>query len=113
MATSEFTTTDAQATTLFEKSVPPITSRRVTVSSCAVAPERVGFGLSYGRSPPALPFLRLRGRWLERAGFTIGSKVRVAVSEGRLVLEAIPGPGQPAAALGVAESGVRQVSAER
>jgi Toxin SymE, type I toxin-antitoxin system len=36
-----------------------------------------------------MPFLRLRGRWLDRAGFTIGAPVRVVVSAGRLVVEVI------------------------
>jgi hypothetical protein len=40
--------------------------------------------------PSPAPFLRLKGRWLDRAGFTIGSKVRVEVSQGRLVIEALP-----------------------
>ena len=32
------------------------------------------------------PLLRLRGQWLAEAGFAIGDKVTVAVSEGRLVI---------------------------
>ncbi len=36
-----------------------------------------------------IPFLRLRGRWLDAAGFAIGSDVRVEVSAGRLVIEVI------------------------
>lgn len=36
-----------------------------------------------------MPFLRLRGRWLDQAGFGIGANVRVEVSDGRLVLEVI------------------------
>jgi len=40
--------------------------------------------------PKPLSFLRLKGRWLGRAGFAIGGKVRVEVSEGRLVIEALP-----------------------
>ena len=36
-----------------------------------------------------MPFLRLRGRWLDEAGFTIGRDVRIEVSAGRLVLEVI------------------------
>ena len=36
-----------------------------------------------------MPFLRLRGRWLDAAGFAIGADVRVEVSAGRLVLEVI------------------------
>ncbi len=41
------------------------------------------------RLPPSMPFLRLQGRWLEHAGFTIGADVRVKVRPRRLVLEVI------------------------
>jgi hypothetical protein len=34
--------------------------------------------------------LGLAGRWLHKAGFTIGSMVRVDVTPGRLVIESIP-----------------------
>lgn len=37
--------------------------------------------------PPPVPFLPLRGRWLHKAGFGIGTPVRVLVMPGRLVLE--------------------------
>jgi hypothetical protein len=37
--------------------------------------------------PLPVPFLPLQGRWLHRAGFTIGTAVRVLVTSGRLVLE--------------------------
>lgn len=40
-------------------------------------------------APSRMPFVRLSGRWLDRAGFGIGTAVRVQVSRGRLVLEAI------------------------
>jgi hypothetical protein len=36
-----------------------------------------------------IPFLRLRGRWLDQAGFAIGANVRVKVSPGRLVVEVV------------------------
>jgi hypothetical protein len=36
-----------------------------------------------------MPFLRLQGRWLDRAGFAVGADVRVHVEPGRLVLEVI------------------------
>jgi len=36
-----------------------------------------------------LPYLRLRGRWLERAGFAVGAKIRVRVEPHRLILEII------------------------
>ncbi len=38
---------------------------------------------------PRLPYLRMQGRWLDRAGFGIGTRVRVEVCEGRLIVEAI------------------------
>jgi hypothetical protein len=44
------------------------------------------------RPLPPMPFLRLQGRWLDRAGFAIGSDVRVQVEYGRLVLEVIDPP---------------------
>lgn len=37
--------------------------------------------------PPPVPFLPLQGRWLHKAGFGIGTPVRVLVMPGRLVLE--------------------------
>lgn len=36
-----------------------------------------------------VPFLRLRGRWLEHAGFREGDQVQVEVEEGRLVITPI------------------------
>jgi Toxin SymE, type I toxin-antitoxin system len=38
---------------------------------------------------PRMPFVRLTGRWLDRAGFRIGTAVRVQVRPGLLVIEAI------------------------
>ena len=66
---------------------PPIKRRRLTVSRTHV--ER----RTRSRPPRPLlapmPFLRLRGRWLDRAGFSIGTSVRVAVAYGLLVLEVL------------------------
>jgi toxic protein SymE len=39
------------------------------------------------------PRISLAGRWLEQLGFLIGSKVKVEVSQGRLVIEQSP-PGE-------------------
>ena len=39
--------------------------------------------------PEPVPFLRMQGHWLDRAGFTIGTKVRVRVSPECLILEVI------------------------
>jgi hypothetical protein len=38
---------------------------------------------------PRKPFLRLQGRWLDKAGFAVGADVHVQVEPGRLVLEVI------------------------
>jgi Toxin SymE, type I toxin-antitoxin system len=38
---------------------------------------------------PRKPFLRLQGRWLDKAGFAVGANVHVQVEPGRLVLEVI------------------------
>jgi Toxin SymE, type I toxin-antitoxin system len=40
-----------------------------------------------GRSLPCAPTLIFGGRWLQRAGFDVGSHVHIVVSEGRLVIE--------------------------
>jgi hypothetical protein len=39
--------------------------------------------------PDPMPLLRLRGRWLDQAGFAIGARVRVKVTPGRLALEVL------------------------
>jgi hypothetical protein len=39
--------------------------------------------------PAPIPFLRLRGRWLDQAGFCIGKPVRVTVAHGLLAIEVI------------------------
>jgi ribosome-binding protein aMBF1 (putative translation factor) len=38
---------------------------------------------------PSMPYLRFQGRWLDRAGFRVGTPVRVEVAEGRLILEVV------------------------
>jgi hypothetical protein len=60
--------------------------RRLTVSR--IHPESRTVRPRELRTTP-MPFLRLRGRWLDQAGFGIGTNVRVQVSSGRLVLEVI------------------------
>jgi toxic protein SymE len=64
-----------------------VNSRRLTISYRY--PESRGRSASpYVRGTP-MPFLRLQGRWLDQAGFAIGTQVRVEVDHGRLVVEAI------------------------
>lgn len=62
-------------------------SHRLKIDSIS-AGVRSAFSPLAARLP--IPFLRLRGRWLERAGFTVGAHVQVVVvSPGRLVVEVI------------------------
>ena len=77
-AIEDFTTTPPASSELSAASsspcpLPTFDPRRITVSA-------IGPGIAY---------LRLRGRWLEDAGFAPGTPVRVEVSERRLVVEAI------------------------
>jgi hypothetical protein len=36
-----------------------------------------------------VPYLRLRGRWLQDAGFVIGRHVKIEVNEGRMTIEQV------------------------
>ena len=42
-----------------------------------------------GRPTSSFPSLRLQGRWLEQAGFSIGQTIRIRIRAGRLVLEPV------------------------
>ena len=61
-------------------------ARRLTVSRLEYPrPPRYAGGASGLRT---VPYLRVRGLWLERLGFHPGSRVRVEAERGRLVLTA-------------------------
>ena len=36
--------------------------------------------------PPEVPYLRLRGYWLQAAGFSVGQRVRVQIAHQRLII---------------------------
>lgn len=51
----------------------------------------VGYSLytySRDRLPPSstVPYLRLRGHWLRQAGFTVGQKVSIQITGGRITI---------------------------
>ncbi|MCS3809777.1 type I toxin-antitoxin system SymE family toxin [Xanthomonas sp. 4461] len=48
----------------------------------------VGYGY-YPASDQRIPTLRLRGRWLEQLGFTIGSKLHIRLRNGELVVSVV------------------------
>ncbi|MCC4622466.1 type I toxin-antitoxin system SymE family toxin [Xanthomonas cassavae CFBP 4642] len=48
----------------------------------------VGYGY-YPASDHRIPTLRLRGRWLEQLGFTIGSKLHIRLRNGELVVSVV------------------------
>jgi hypothetical protein len=61
------------------------TSRSLTMcSKCGRDSRKEPF-----RQLPSMPTLRLQGRWLDEAGFAIGTRVGVQVMPGRLVLETL------------------------
>ena len=70
-------------------------ARRLTVS-CHYPESRAASPARLHAIPAPMPFLRLRGRWLDEAGFAIGANVRVEVTAGRLVLEVIESDPLPA-----------------
>lgn len=62
---------------------------RVLAISASYEPRRYqpGRPLDHSERPSIeVPFIRLRGRWLEAAGFEVGATVRVEVARGRLVI---------------------------
>jgi hypothetical protein len=63
---------------------------RPAVLNACRKPRRLTIGCTGTGAPrPDVPFLRLSGRWLERAGFAIGGKVKIDVSDGRLIIEPV------------------------
>jgi hypothetical protein len=55
-----------------------------------LAVERLSYNLERGNSATC-PFIRLKGRWLARAGFAAGSRVVVTVRRGCLVIRLLAG----------------------
>ena len=97
MAISEHTSQKSVDTQLGAPKDPPsrptFEPRRLTVGECALT-ERWESGAesdpAANSRPTSAPYLRLAGKWLEKAGFAPGAKVRVEVSQGRLVIEPVP-----------------------
>lgn len=59
-------------------------TRRLTVSSAGNYPEYVPFAA-----------LRIKGKWLEAAGFPVDTQVEIVVEDGRRVVTALPKPEKP------------------
>ena len=47
------------------------------------------------RVPPPVPWIQVKGYWLNQAGFTIGTSVQAKVSKGKIVLTIVPAPEPP------------------
>jgi toxic protein SymE len=71
-------------------SSPIFELRHLTIGESVVSDPSVSRHPSHHPRPTSAPHLRLAGRWLEKAGFAIGMKVRVEVSQGHLIIEPIP-----------------------
>ncbi|MHA0864686.1 SymE family type I addiction module toxin [Enterobacter wuhouensis] len=61
-------------------------TRRLTVSSARNYPDYIPFAS-----------LRIKGKWLEAAGFGCGTPVEIVVEEGRMVVTALPKVEKPEA----------------
>lgn len=55
----------------------PLTSRQLVVSQLVQ---------SRGRNEVSVPYIRLSGLWLKRAGFSIGARIEVLIQPGKLLL---------------------------
>jgi hypothetical protein len=55
----------------------PITSRQLVVSQLVQ---------SRGRDLVSVPYIRLSGLWLKRAGFSIGTRIEVLIQPGKLLI---------------------------
>src|SRR6185437_1001035 len=66
---------------------------QISTESLQIRRLTVSYGTYRVRGPDecamSVPLLRLQGAWLERAGFAIGAPLKVQVSRGRLVVEAV------------------------
>jgi hypothetical protein len=59
-----------------------------TVHSCTAPQDRFLTVSLYPEAVPHSPWIRLRGRWLEQAGFAPQTRIRVRVLQGCLVITA-------------------------
>lgn len=59
----------------------PPTSRSLTVGYSPETPRR-----AFQLSPSPIPYLRLRGHWLRQAGFDVGQKVSIRISDGCITI---------------------------
>jgi len=97
MATSESTTPESidvqMPATEDVRAAEKFKERVLTIGDCSIessaSPTRMT-SKNWLRVPVLAPSLRLKGRWLDQAGFPIGAKVRVSVTSGRLVIETMP-----------------------
>lgn len=70
-----------------QKTLPKVQIRRLKVSSLSVEKERLSFPIIGKRK--RVPFLKLSGKWLEDAGFSISSNVSIIVKDNLLIIKPI------------------------
>lgn len=61
---------------------PPLTSKRATVLTAGYPPLKSNNGAGTWRK---IPWINLRGFWLEQAGFQIGTPYTIQTYDGKLV----------------------------
>ena len=50
---------------------------------------KVYYWLSGGYKCKRIPLIRLKGKWLEKAGFTVGDHIEVTITEEKLIITKI------------------------
>jgi toxic protein SymE len=65
---------------------PPVTERFVTIQESWRYQKEARMPFHLRKEPPAFPWMKLSGRWIETAGFEPGQRVRIAVEHQRLII---------------------------
>lgn len=81
--------TSADGATKPLSGVPTATPGDTSLSTPTAMPTFAPRKMTVGYIGPSVPYLRMQGAWLARAGFGVGTPVRVEVSEGRLIVQAV------------------------
>ncbi|MFL9951619.1 SymE family type I addiction module toxin [Paraburkholderia agricolaris] len=65
---------------------PPVTERFVTIQESWRYQKEARRPLRMRKTPPLFPWMKLSGRWIETAGFTPRSRVRITVEHQKLII---------------------------
>lgn len=64
----------------------PRSSSPPSTHQLKISPSHYDTQLRHWPPPPPVPFIRLRGYWLQKAGFAVGALVKVQVADGCITI---------------------------